>query len=114
MYRPYNLTMNAASTSSVARQEVLSTIACRKPGAVTPTPPFALKATNCVAIASYFLPLMAAYLNILDGYDLRSFKAKVETTCSSRRSINDGEADFERTEECAHWRWCDRGRCGED
>ena len=73
-----------------------------------------LKATNYVAIASYFLPLIAAYLNILDGYDLRSFKAKVETTCSSRRSINDGEADFERAEECAHWRWCDRGCRGVD
>ena len=72
------------------------------------------KATNYVAIASYFLPLMAAYLNILNGYDLRSFRAKVEMACSSRRSINDGEADFERTEECTHWRWCDRGRCGED
>ena len=72
------------------------------------------KATNYVAIASYFLPLMAAYLNILDSYDLRSFQAKVETACSSRRSINDGEADFERAEECTHWRWCDRGRCGED
>ena len=72
------------------------------------------KATNYVAIASYFLPLMAAYLNILDSYDLRSFQAKVEMACSSRRSINDGEADFERTEECAHWRWCDRGGCGED
>jgi hypothetical protein len=33
------------------------------------------KATNYVAIASYFLPLMAAYLNILDSYDLRSFQA---------------------------------------
>lgn len=33
-----------------------------------------LKATNCVAIASYFLPLMAAYLNILNSYDLRSFQ----------------------------------------
>ena len=66
--------------------------------------PLPLKATNCVAISSYFLPLMAAYLNILGGYDLRSFKAKVETTCRSRRSINDGEADFERAEECAHWR----------
>ena len=72
------------------------------------------KATNYVAIASYFLPLMAAYLNILDGYDLRSFKAKGETTCSSRRSINDGEADFERTEECTHWRCCNRGRYGVD
>ena len=43
---------------------------------------------------------MTAYLNILDSYDLRSFKAKVETTSSSRRSINDGEADFEWAEEC--------------
>ena len=76
--------------------------------------PLPLEATNYVAISSYFLPLMAAYLNILGGYDLRSFKTKVETTCRSRRSINDGEADFERTEECTHWRWCDRGRCGVD
>ena len=76
--------------------------------------PLPLEATNYVAISSYFLPLMAAYLNILNGYDLRSFRAKVEMACSSRRSINDGEADFERTEECTHWRWCDRGRCGVD
>ena len=37
--------------------------------------PLPLKATNYVAISSYFLPLMVAYLNILDGYDLRSFQA---------------------------------------
>lgn len=61
-------------------------------------PHLPLKATNYVVISGYFLPLMTAYLNILDSYDLRSFKAKVETTCRSRRSINDGEADFERTE----------------
>ena len=73
-----------------------------------------MKATNYVAISSYFLPLMAAYLNILDGYDLRSFKAKGETACSRRRSINDGEADFEWTGECTHWRWCDRGCRGVD
>ena len=42
--------------------------------------PLPLEATNYVAISSYFLPLMAAYLNILGGYDLRSFKTKVETT----------------------------------
>ena len=76
--------------------------------------PLPLEATNYVAISSYFLPLMAAYLNILNGYDLRSFRAKVEMACSSRRSINDGEADFERTEECTHWRCCNRGRYGVD
>ena len=37
--------------------------------------PLPLEATNYVAISSYFLPLMAAYLNILDSYDLRSFQA---------------------------------------
>lgn len=76
--------------------------------------PLPLKAKNYLAISSYFLPLMAAYLNILGSYDLRSFKTKVETTCRSRRSINDGAADFERAEECTHWRLCDRRRCGVD
>ena len=71
-----------------------------------------IKATNYVAISSYFLPLMAAYLNILDGYDLRSFKAKGETACSRSRSINDGEADFEWTGGCARWRWCREARRG--
>ena len=37
--------------------------------------PLSLKTTNYVGITSYFLPLMAAYLNILDSYDLRSFQA---------------------------------------
>lgn len=69
---------------------------------------------NYVAIASYFLPLMAAYLNILFGCYLSIFMAKVEMACSSGRSINDGEADFERAEECTHWRWCDRGCRGVD
>ena len=86
----------------------------KAPGCHPSYSPLPLKATNYVAIASYFLTLMAAYLIILYGYDLRSFETKVETACSSRRSINDGEADFERTEECTHWRWCDRGRCGVD
>ncbi len=74
--------------------------------------PLLLGATNYVAIASYFLPLMDAYLNILDGYDLRSFKAKGETACSRSRSINDGEADFEWTGGCARWRWCREARRG--